>query len=282
MSIKIYNGYKITYISLYGLREFCLKTKEKMDKIAHVFIMENTASISSALLDDLIIMGEEQFNIKYYELLDIPNPTNIREWSPLRISERILQRLMSEASLSDFKDEYDIRCSACFIPIEGKTLALLYTQHKEYEKLWRESDEVECYEYWNNTDKPCDVSYDEWKTRKQDWDSALLGIGIPKENGLIYEFVQGVPILFYKNISEVLDYMPSKSDRANMAAFSTLMENRVGSYETSLEQFTQWVNGEGLVEYNNLVKEYMEKLIDIDAKVLNKSLERILKPIKDK
>lgn len=54
-------------------------------------------------------------------------------------------------------------------------------------------EKLSCYEefgYWDNTDKPDEVSEAQWKNRKKIWDDLLLrkGSGIPAERGMTIDF----------------------------------------------------------------------------------------------
>lgn len=59
-------------------------------------------------------------------------------------------------------------------PLTKRVLALLYTDAAEFTAAWEALPEVEPYGYWNNTDRPDDVTDTEWDERREAWDR--LGI----------------------------------------------------------------------------------------------------------
>lgn len=73
------------------------------------------------------------------------------------------------------------------------TLALLYTTHEPYEQAWEALDGVEPWPYWNVTDRPDDVSEDEWEQRRQAWDRAI-GWMPPALVGVSWELTDNVDV----------------------------------------------------------------------------------------
>ena len=63
--------------------------------------------------------------------------------------------------------------SLTFIPSKRYTLGIVYTAQWEWFKLWCETDGVREYGYWNNVDRPEEVSSAEWRKRSKHWD--ILG-----------------------------------------------------------------------------------------------------------
>lgn len=53
------------------------------------------------------------------------------------------------------------------------------------DKDFSEKYGIKDYEYWNNTDKPDEISDREWNRRGRDWDKALPGLGVPAESGIV-------------------------------------------------------------------------------------------------
>lgn len=63
-----------------------------------------------------------------------------------------------------------------FFPYKKKFLGIAYTEHDEWYESWCKMPGVREYAYWNNTDKPCDISNNEWSARGRAWDK-VLGYG---------------------------------------------------------------------------------------------------------
>lgn len=78
------------------------------------------------------------------------------------------------------------------VPIKHKILGMPYANHDVLYDLLTKRPEMQDYGYWNNTDKPKDVSDDEWEQRRKDWDDALVSVGIPKDNGMVLHIVDAI------------------------------------------------------------------------------------------
>lgn len=55
----------------------------------------------------------------------------------------------------------------------GNLLANWYGEHQGYETALKKIGLFEDYGYWNNTDEPEDMTYEQWEARGKEWDSLL-------------------------------------------------------------------------------------------------------------
>lgn len=75
----------------------------------------------------------------------------------------------------------DTQFDLLFIPLDGYSIGICYTEHHEWFETWLAREGVRSWAYWNNTDPDEDVSDEEWSARKRDWDS--LGFHVPAMAG---------------------------------------------------------------------------------------------------
>jgi hypothetical protein len=100
-----------------------------------------------------------------------------------------------EMMVCDFTEEVtkllDFTFNIVLFPTEKHTLIIDFGG-RIYSKIIPELIkvlELEEYGYWNNTDWPDNVTFEEWEQREQDWKDVLLKYpgAIPGECGFIYE-----------------------------------------------------------------------------------------------
>lgn len=89
---------------------------------------------------------------------------------------------IAESAL-DYNPSLDFEVEVGIYPTKSKVLAIPFINNDALFKKFYELPGIKDYGYWNNTDKPEDVTARQWTQRKKDWDSVLKGIGIPRENG---------------------------------------------------------------------------------------------------
>lgn len=64
----------------------------------------------------------------------------------------------------------DTDFSVTLIPVDGAVLGIAYTEHQNWFEAWCKHPGVQDYAYWNNTDKPDDISDEEWEARSNAWE----------------------------------------------------------------------------------------------------------------
>ena len=155
--------------------------------------LHSTANISS---DEMDILQESIWSIAYHDVKRYMHGDE-NESKPL------------SASLVIFPDK----------PVDGKIPAMTYVPNEVNNVIFASSI-VEEFRYWNNSDKPDDISEEDWDSRKTVWQNVFSDSYIPSQSGLIIELFDG-------NIPSYLNpYFPrlphnSKTDGSN-AFYDTL------------------------------------------------------------
>jgi hypothetical protein len=114
--------------------------------------------------------------------------------------------------------------------VTGRIFARPFMDALHYEDAWFALPEVEHYGYWNNTDKPKDVTDAEWVERREAWDR-LFGWDPVSENSLTFTLVEFGPpphrmLAFPKN-GLLFPRDPDKH-RALVSSYMTLQIHGLG------------------------------------------------------
>jgi len=279
MSTKIYNGYKMPK-SLELLQDFIMDFRDKAEKVVMHDLTKLTAEMTSYNVDRFFFNS-----LKEPELAD----------SALQKVMRLIDDEYSKIKKTKERNPtYDFECEISVLVPKGsdKILLLLFTEQKNLKSLFESYEFIDEYSYWNNSDKPDDISDVEWGQRKIDWDKALPGSGVPARNGLSFELIgEWLPMI---DVSEVIKNMPSFEDRCKKVA-----KERVASFikdpsvwemakSGSIYKFIQEVSRfeqseEGLQVYENLLKEAKELLPESLTKEIilsNLNEEKMLSDLK--
>lgn len=99
---------------------------------------------------------------------------------------------------------WDFSFEVTYFPvvIEDKrlNLGLMYCEHQEMKDVLAEHLEATYYGYWNNTDRPDELTEEEWKLREKHWDYVLpYSCPVSAERGLSMTLVP----TFLPNVEEV-------------------------------------------------------------------------------
>jgi hypothetical protein len=225
MSMKIYNGYKLPYMSLNRLQEFVTRLRRDFCDLAEDIFNELMAEQMTLLVDNISLYGLDLIIEEYKEKnIDISNKSTPYLTAFWMIMDKSKEYRNSQ-KLIDKK--YDFDCSIVLIPQGRKILALYYGENKKYLSLWNSYKEVQDYHYQDSTDGPEDIPEHEWNKRAKDWDKALPGSGIPSTNGFIVELVKDPPFVLNPNWGKILSYVPDLNTRAATYAKDDIYREKI-------------------------------------------------------
>lgn len=148
MSTKIYKGFKIKTNSfsevlsiIQNFRPWINKEAEKlMDRF-----MENLDKSRNGPTEDPVKAKVDNYMI----------------WLDFR--EKILRQKKLRMP------NVDTDFSVSLIPHNGELLGIVYTAHQTWFDEWCKQPKIQEYCYWNNTDKPDEISDEEWEAREKTW-----------------------------------------------------------------------------------------------------------------
>lgn len=221
MSTKIYNGYR--FDKDYSLRELDTLLMNLKKEVQEKADEEYVLSVLNELIyvfDCKQIFGEDIAKKRMLEYRkDEPNTLNFLTALydiVFYVDEKIRQSKIS--SRRDFK--WDYNCEIHIMPTKEKLLFTLYTEKDEFKEIIESRPFIKEYIYQNQTDKPDEISDEEWDERARDWDEAIIG-GIPANHGFTVSLVNtdAFPIVSSETIRKVSNRLRTKEQRAKVIAY---------------------------------------------------------------
>src|SRR5690606_29242766 len=102
----------------------------------------------------------------------------------------------------------DFSFALTLFPRYNDILGIVFTHHHPFREDWFNLPFVKEYGYWNNVDKPDNVSEYKWRQRYKDWDNAF-GFCVPSEKGLTRTLVNRVEYSFLPMENEIKKHIPT-------------------------------------------------------------------------
>lgn len=122
--------------------------------------------------------------------------------------------------------------------------AVIFTEQAEYRKVWEDLFCVEPFGYWNNTDRPADVTEDAWAERQQIWDRVIPSFAAPSTLGWTWSLIGEMHSVPKERLLELAhELIPSKTDRAYRITRGELLDEMAPA-GASIRQISSIINGE--------------------------------------
>lgn len=227
MSTKIYNGYKINAQSLDEAIEKLYALKEKAEKAVEQQAMQDILTKAMVLYEEhcFLCIGKDTEKLAKRE-------KEMSRNALFHASSKDLEKIMNDSDA-----DKEISLNLILYPhkfTENKQSFYLfqeYTMGCTTLRDWIKDNlsGVEEYMYFNNTDRPDEISEQEWDQRSENWNKVTTGknkIGIPKIDGLgLFLAEEKLPYYFRPkdHETEVQDIMVKLNDKLTM-------EKRVREY----------------------------------------------------
>lgn len=258
MSTVIENGYEIplsTFEELGVLRD---KVQKEMNEVSLKIFHKELAKRIVRSIDDVSVMQLEDFNKKYFkDEEDLGKSGLLKSTMPFYNEYK---RMLEEKEESDKKGlrslSIDLDCEVVFFPTKNKTLALLYSEQKEFIEVWEKNPLVTYYGYWNNVDRDDNVTKEEWDERREDWEFVLPGIGIPSESGFVCQLTKGLPRIINVDKNKIIENIPTLEERIDLLTKESLLDEKCreiieeldcGAYKASIYAM-RWYESEDATE----------------------------------
>lgn len=245
MSTKIHNGLKLTNISLLELRDFSARLREKIRPVHEELYGKVIAEICTEIIDTRTLQPDDCKELeekRYGRTAGMSTPLSIAEFHM-----RDRQRKIKATQERD--PEVDFDCKLCILPIKGTLLAMPFTEQNEFLKVISSMEEVSEYGYCNNSDQPEGISKRSWNSRRDNWNKALPGIGIPSKNGFIIQLTHDDVSI---QAEKALPHVKTLEKRARAHAYNTIMGDIIERKKIEL--------GENFSVYHELIEasEYID------------------------
>lgn len=234
MSTKIYNGLRIKYMSMQELIPFSKELRVQLEPIAkEEFLKSYTKMLEAAIVFIQTGVQIDSCIHNYNGLSALENPTfkDINRVIDKEIRQ-FIKANKSATTISESASEFDFDTSICVFPLSRKILAVPIYNNERLMKALLENENITAYGYWNNTDKPNNVSNKEWNTRKKDWDKALPGIGVLRENGFIFDLIDTMwdAYDFVYNVETIYPFLTDVNILISMVAKSKLLSEKYDEF----------------------------------------------------
>lgn len=232
MSTKIHNGFLFAFSHRFGY-QFVLEDLQKLRDELQPTVTE----LYGRTLMNLAI----QYVDCQHKGVALPN------CSPATKARHEILDRQKEIKRTGYRDpEVDFGFEVLVLPLKGGKydqylLGLYYTEQEKFAEVLKANHWFIDYSYWDNTDRPDDVSNAEWSRRKKAWDLAL-GTGVPSLHGFSFTVVSN-DLLLPPRLEEVIHLQPSVAKRAKALAKDLL--------------WNEWAKSKEIPE-NNVVRELME------------------------
>lgn len=171
MSTKVYNAFKIDTNDIYEVQNIL--------KGHHATVKEIS---KDKIIDFLIKSAVEDFDKDHINKKDTDK-------NYISIANQEMQERQREIQKTRSRDpEVDFDAEIAIFPLEGKFYGIYYSEQDEfYEDLLKQPNISE-FSYYNNTDKPDNISEKDWQERERIWDIIFDGNGLPCEVGFTKKY----------------------------------------------------------------------------------------------
>lgn len=121
------------------------------------------------------------------------DPTTAKDISHLIriVASNLMRAQMSMRANGKIHDwEYDphrFELSIGQDPETGVTVGIFYCEDESLRDAFLAMCEVEDFHYQNQTDRPKEITSEDWELRRQVWDRVLPGLGVPAEQMLTFQ-----------------------------------------------------------------------------------------------
>lgn len=206
MSTKIYGGFRISHpvsMDFLGLQARLNELSATLTEIARV--ESNKYVLRSAIerfdQDSLRKAGL----IKALEAEDVDHEEDVdaRDGYFTCAILRLLERAAKIEQTQRRDAAIDMSCEVVLLPHVSGLYGIAYTEHRAIENAFFASGGIERFAYWNNTDRPDDVTEDDWASRGRLWHELLQGSGVPAECGLSRKLS---PVTVMPSVAEVVEF----------------------------------------------------------------------------
>jgi hypothetical protein len=159
MSTKIYGGFKFADPDLTVIHRHIMDWRKELrplhQKAANVFVAEIAINI----------FDNERMR-----------PGSHTDKVPLMEGISTLWDRQSEVKKTQRRDPLvDFEFTISLMPFEGQVYGIVYTEQREWQSLWMDKPFIIDFSYWDNTDPPEELPYEEWEERGRVWSTIFDG-----------------------------------------------------------------------------------------------------------
>lgn len=240
MSTKIYGGFRITQPGATDFMGLQALLNELSAKITEVARAETNKHVLRSAIDRF-----DQDSLRKAGLIkasetedDGRDPDeDVRGGYITCAILRLLERTTKVEQTHQRDPSIDMECEVVLFPHESGLYGIAYTENRVIESAFFASEGIERFAYWNNTDRPNDVSEEAWEVRGRLWHELLPGSGVPAECGLSRKLS---PVTVMPSVKEIVEFWhhhhnvtPSFADRIRTYAICAVADALVAELPPS-------------------------------------------------
>jgi hypothetical protein len=190
MSTKIYNGLKLPNMSVFELNKMYKNLRSKLIPVVQQEYYKFVAKIyQSAYVYVKLDVNICEYNIDMKNLPHEADDDEILLFAKREACD-IINKTRNAILWADAEPDADFEVSLSILPIQDVILCIPSANNHvlsdELKLLLMDCFHAEEYGYWDNTDRPGELTKDEWNKRKDDWNKALPdALGVPRQNGFV-------------------------------------------------------------------------------------------------
>lgn len=201
MSTKIYTGTRVhlsTCAELFAfLQEFRAKAEAEFNRAGMDLLANSLASHLDRVAVGLCEQDECPLSTVFFKLLE--------RW------KKMLANRHRDPAI-------DLQCEIALGFHDGMIYAIPLAEHRPYLDIWQKMKGVEPYPYWNNTERPDDMSSEEWGRRASEWNAVFPGPLI--ESGLTFTLVNDYAFPPRFEFEKIEPFIPDFDTRLTQAAMN--------------------------------------------------------------
>lgn len=220
MSTKIYGGFRITQPGATDFLGLQVLLNELSARLTELACLETNKHVLRSAIDRF-----DQDSLRKAGLINAPEmeggdheqDEDARDGYIACAILRLLERADKVEQTQRRDAAIDMSCELVLLPHESGLYGIAYTENRAIESAFFASEGIERFPYWNNTDRPNEVSEEDWAARGHLWHELLPGSGVPAECGLSRKLS---PVSVIPGVKEVVAFwhqhpqaVPSFSER---------------------------------------------------------------------
>lgn len=196
MSTKIYNGLRLKIDGLGDLHEKVTEWRATVAKLQLEHDAKITAQFAASKIDDAAMKDEVVYGA-----------VHAVGWE---IHDR--RREVEKTQRRDPLIDTEFTLVVMPYPAGDMILAIAYSERQDWIKQFRALPWVEEYGYWNNTDKPDEVSDEEWEEREKAWTAATKSDPLDRPGAAGFT-IECLPHHVFVDPKECVPHLPTYEGR---------------------------------------------------------------------
>lgn len=257
MSTKIYDAYKFTHdYSMYELSHIFDDLRTEIKDICNRDILQKViaetlyfynfkqvngdASVAKMVMDTDPKNNSDEYNRYIHRIW---KAVQADKWTAVYIDVymRMIDEISKNAKLLS-RWYYDYRCILQIIPMETKTLAMFFGNPMLRDHLESRHDFLTDYHYQNQTDRPENISEEEWNLREKDWDKAIGPDYIPIQHGFAVDLfdTDNIMPIFVPSKVEPVPLPDIEQQMRSIRDTISSIENVEGYPQSDCKNYSTW------------------------------------------